>query len=103
IQRLRQLLALLTEVSLGELRHGVRIRAAMNQQIEDGACGLAHHVGCDRGQLDIGSFQRLLQPVDQVDTLSNEVEPVPCQLAQLSLRRRRYKACLHKTDAKDAE
>jgi hypothetical protein len=69
-----------------------RILLARDQRSQDGQTRHAGHLGGNRGELDIRSFEDLLDPVDLRRPFPDERRAVAGQLAQLPLRARRDEA-----------
>ena len=69
-----------------------RILLAPDQRPQDGQTRHAGHLGGDRGELDVRSFEDLLDPVDLRRPFPDERRAVAGQLAQLPLRARRDEA-----------
>ena len=63
---------LLAEQALGELGEEGRIGDARTQRVQNGAAGLAHEIGHDATELELGQLQRLLDAIDVVASLADQ-------------------------------
>src|SRR6266511_2859988 len=70
--------------SPGEPGEGGRIGLALDERPEDRQAGHASDVGGDRGELDVGALEHLLDPVDLRRSVPDERGSVAGQLAQLA-------------------
>ena len=85
-QRPLQLRELLPQPPPGELGQRGGVGLPGDQRGQHVPPRLAQDVGGHRGELDVGAFQGLLQPVDLRRPLADQARPVAGQLAQLPLR-----------------
>src|SRR5215208_2396650 len=76
---------LVTQPALGQLRYCRRVGLAVGQRGEHLATGESHDVGGDVAQLDVGAFQRLLQPIDFGGPFLHQAGAIPGQLAKFTL------------------
>ena len=58
---------------VGQCRQSIRVGFAGDQRFDHPTAGQADDVGDDRVELDVGVFQRLLQPLDVTGTLPHEL------------------------------
>jgi hypothetical protein len=70
---------------VGQRRQSIRVGFAGDQRFDHPTTGQAHDVGDDRGELDVGVLQRLLQRLDMAAALAHQL----LAGAQQSLPRRR--------------
>lgn len=68
------------ELAFGHVREGLRVAFALDKGFEHGPAGDAHDVGGNRGQLDPGVFQELLQPLDHTASFTGGGGPGPGQV-----------------------
>jgi hypothetical protein len=73
---------LLAEVATREVGQNVGIPFTVEQCGEHRAATNTQHVSRDRGKLDVGAFQRLVQAVDLVGALLYQCFAIPRQLTQ---------------------
>ena len=72
-----------------------RIALACDQRIDDRPTAFAHDVGNHRIQLDVGVFERLLQPLDMAGLLADQFVARAQQRAQIL--RLGFRLCVPKT------
>jgi hypothetical protein len=68
---------------VGQRRQSIRVGFAGDQRFDHPTSGQADDVGDDRVELDVGVFQRLLQPLDVTGTLPHELLTAAQQVAHL--------------------
>ena len=92
-QRPLQLGELLAQATLRQLGQLGAVGLPGDQRRQDLPPRLAQDVGGHRGQLDVGAFQGLLQPVGRRGPLPDQARPVAGQFPQLPLRPVRERSC----------
>jgi hypothetical protein len=95
LQRLAQRGDLLAQRALGQLGEHVGVVGAGDQRVEHLAGRDAEHLGGDRGELDPGVLQGLLDPLHLASAFLDLGFAVADQVAQLTQRPRRHKARAH--------
>ena len=95
LERFAQRGDLLAQRALGQLGEHVGIVSAGDQRVEHLPGRDAEHLGGDRGQLDPGVLQRLLDPLDLAGALLDLGLAVADQVAQLAQRAGRHEARPH--------
>jgi hypothetical protein len=94
-ERLAQGGKLLPQPALGELGEHVWIVRAGDQRLEHPPAGGTEHPAGDRGELDAGVLEHLVQPLHLADTVVDLRLAVASQIAQLADRARRHEARPH--------
>ena len=95
VQRLFQLFAFGLQPSARQRGQLLRILLAVDDRPHHVPARLAHHVGCDRGQLDVGVLQDLVDAIDHRAALAHQAPPSARQIAQLTNRSGRNEAAPH--------
>jgi hypothetical protein len=92
LQRLHERVALLAQRPAGQLGQPLRVGLAGDQRLQHGAAGGAQDLARDRGELDVGVLQHLLDPVDRPRALLDQAGAEAGQVAQGADRRLRDEA-----------
>src|SRR5207249_2462414 len=91
-QRLLQSIDLAAQAAPCQLSQENWVFLSLPNMLQHRSSGLTHYVRSHRSELDVSSFQQLLDAVDNVNPLPHKVRPMSHQFAQIALLGRRYEA-----------